>query len=176
MHRLSRVHHFQILPRTDSKRPLRALSLWWGANDATLPIRTQSVTRQVFKENLRKMIAMVQQPQSPYYHPGTRIIVFSCPPVCIEQRREDVKRRFGPGIELDRTAERTRDFAVAAGEVAEEMRVGFVNVYDKMMEAAGPKPEKGLRKLLSDGLHLTAAGYEVGVFTPCSPALACGIR
>jgi lysophospholipase L1-like esterase len=48
-------------------------------------------------------------------------------------------------------------------EVAEKRKVGFVNVYEAMMQAAGSDPEQGLRKLLSDGLHLTAAGYQVRV-------------
>jgi lysophospholipase L1-like esterase len=48
-------------------------------------------------------------------------------------------------------------------EVAEKRKVGFVNVYEAMMQAAGSEPEQGLRKLLSDGLHLTAAGYQVRV-------------
>lgn len=155
----------QVFPLASAKRPLKAISIWWGANDATLPMRSQSIPLQQFKDNIERMIDMLQSKDSPHYSGSqTSIILFSCPPICVSQRKEDVAARLGPGIELDRSAERTKQFAEAMGQVAEKRKVGFVNVHDAMMQAAGPDPEQGLRKLLSDGLHLTAQGYQVRSF------------
>lgn len=153
----------QVFPLASAKRPLKAVSIWWGANDATLPMRSQSIPLDKFKANIEQMIDMIFSKDSPHYSPDTTIILFSAPPICVSQRKEDVAARLGPGIELDRTAERTKEFAYAMKEVAEKRKVGFVNVYEAMMQAAGSEPEQGLRKLLSDGLHLTAAGYQVRV-------------
>lgn len=124
-------------------------------------MRSQSIPLDQFKDNIDAMIDRITSKDSPYYSPDTTIILFSCPPICESQRKEDVAARLGPGIELDRSAERTRDFAYAMKEVAEKRKVGFVNVFDAMMKAAGSDSETGLRRLLSDGLHLTAQGYQV---------------
>lgn len=109
------------------------------------------------------MVGLLRSPDSAHYSPSTKIIILSCPPVAIAQRAEDVERKWGPGIPLDREAERTKQFADAAQEVALELKTGFVDVYGEIMHAAGPDPEEGLRKYLSDGLHLNADGYQVRV-------------
>lgn len=151
-----------VLPKTLSgEAPLTALNIWWGANDATLPIRTQSLPIERFKANLRSMVDLLRSENSPHYSPSTEIIILSCPPVAIAQRAEDVERKWGPGIPLDREAERTKQFADAAQEVALESKTGFVDVFGEIMRAAGPDPEEGLRKYLSDGLHLNSDGYQV---------------
>lgn len=107
------------------------------------------------------MINALRDDKSPHYNPSTVITLFSCPPICKPQRQEHVLAEHGPGIELDRDPERTRQFAEAVGEVAKERGVGFVDVYGAMMAAAGSNPEENLRKFFWDGLHLTAAGYKV---------------
>lgn len=139
------------------------MNIWFGANDATLPMRPQSIPIEKFKANLNTMIDMLRDEKSPHYNPSTVITLFSCPPICKEQRQEHVTEQWGPGIELDRTPERTRHFAQAAGEVAKQRQVGFVDVYAAMMVAAGPDPDQGLRQFFWDGLHLTAAGYKIVV-------------
>lgn len=126
-------------------------------------MRTQSVPIEEYKANLNALIDMLRDPSSEFYAPDTVIIILSPPPVCIPQRAADVRQRWGPDVELDRSAERTRQFAVAAQEVASDRNVGFVPVYDEMMQAAGPDPDEGLPRLLSDGLHLTPEGYQVSL-------------
>ncbi|KAK9894680.1 SGNH hydrolase [Cystobasidium minutum MCA 4210] len=150
-----------ILPETSANKPLKAINLWFGANDATLPMRDQSIPVERFKANLNKMIDMLQDEKSPHYSPSTVITLFSCPPICKAQREEHVLAEWGPGIKLDRDPARTKTFAEAAGEVAKERKVGFVNVYAAMMAAAGPNPDENLRQFFWDGLHLSAAGYKV---------------
>ncbi|CAD6574173.1 MAG: hypothetical protein CYPHOPRED_005314 [Cyphobasidiales sp. Tagirdzhanova-0007] len=149
-----------VLPLAKSKQPLKAINIWWGANDATLPMRPQSIPVAEFKKNLNALIDMLQSPDSAYYSPDTIIILLSPPPICVPQRQEEVRRLWGD-VKLDRTAERTKEFADATEEVAKQRRIGFVPVFDAMMAAAGPSPDEGLRKLLCDGLHLTATGYQV---------------
>ena len=123
-------------------------------------MRPQSIPVAEFKKNLNALIDMLQSPDSAYYSPDTIIILLSPPPICVPQRQEEVRRLWGD-VKLDRTAERTKEFADATEEVAKQRRIGFVPVFDAMMAAAGPSPDEGLRKLLCDGLHLTATGYQV---------------
>lgn len=124
-------------------------------------MRSQSIPLDGFKANLNTMIDMLRDEKSPHHNPSTIITLFSCPAICKTQRQEHVLEQWGPGIELDRDPERTRQFAQAVGEVAKQRAVGFVDVYGNMMAAAGPNPEEGLRQFFWDGLHLTAAGYKV---------------
>lgn len=126
-------------------------------------MRDQSIPLERFKGNLNKMIDMLRNDKSPHYNPSTVITLFSCPPICKAQRQEHVLEQWGPGVELDRDPARTKQFAEAAGEVAKERGVGFVDVYGAMMAAAGPNPDESLRQFFWDGLHLSAAGYKVVV-------------
>lgn len=67
-----------------------------------------------------------------------------------------------PPWPLDREFAVTRRYAEAVGEVAREERVGFVDVWNRIWEAAG-REEDNLRRFLVDGLHLNAEGYAVSV-------------
>lgn len=170
----------QIFPLTSNgsaSPPLKAISIWWGANDATLPMRTQSIPIEEFKDNLNKFIDMFRSESSPHFSPGTTIFLLPPPPISISQRKEDVLAKWGHE-NLDRTFERTKQFAEAVREVAEQRQVVFVPLFDNMMAAAGPDPDNGLRQFLSDGLHLTPAGYQVrrgaGLGTaPCVDSSVC---
>lgn len=89
------------------------------------------------------------------------IFVLSLAPINVEQRMEGWRTRFGPHIRPDHADERTHSFAKATQEVADAANAIFVPVYDAMLQAAGNNRDAGLRKLLSDGKHLSPAGYEV---------------
>lgn len=152
----------RVFPSTDSAK-LKAMTMWWGANDACLPKRTQSIPVSEFKQNLNTFIDMIQSPKSPFYHPECTMFILSCPPICIPQRFEDVQRRFGLQSldDLDRTFERTQEFAEAAKLVAEQRGVAYVPVFEAFMKKAGEDVETGLRRLFVDGLHPNPAGYQV---------------
>jgi hypothetical protein len=126
-------------------------------------MRTQSIPLSEFKQNLVKFIEMLRSPNSEHYSPDTTIFLISPPPICVPQRAADVERRFGPGLELDRSFERTQDFAKAVKEVAQECKVSYVPAFEAIMHAAGPDYDTGLPKYLSDGLHLTPAGYQASL-------------
>lgn len=124
-------------------------------------MRPQYVTIDRYKANLHFFIDLLQNPKSPYYSPDTVILITSPPPISGPMRLLDAQRKWGPDVQLDRDPQRTEEFAIAAGQVARDKGVGFVNVWTAMMHAAGPDKEAGLRQFLSDGLHLTPAGYQV---------------
>ena len=81
------------------------------------------------------------------------------PPVNIYQRGADLASR-DPPKELDRSFEVTKQYAEAVKEVGSEKTVPVVDVWTVLWEAVG-KDERKLEQVLSDGLHLNAAGYEV---------------
>jgi lysophospholipase L1-like esterase len=153
---------YQVFPRTKTaQQPLKAITIWWGANDACLPERTQSIPLTEYKQNLRDFITMLRSPESEHYSPDTTIFLISPPPICEPQLLAAAERYFGPGYGLDRSFERTQDFARAAKDVAQECKVAYVPAFEAIMHAAGHEFNTGLPKYLSDGLHLTPAGYQV---------------
>ncbi|KDR81821.1 hypothetical protein GALMADRAFT_240048 [Galerina marginata CBS 339.88] len=138
---------------------VRMLVIWFGANDACILPSPQHVPLPKFSANLKHMVSLIKSPTSQYYSPSTRIILISPPPVNTLVRRADLEAR-NPPLKLDREFEVTRAYAEAAQKVAKEEGVGYVDVWTALWEAAG-KEEKGLEKVLSDGLHLNAEGYRV---------------
>lgn len=83
------------------------------------------------------------------------------------------EEQWRAGGNEDREAEVTRAYAKAVGDVVrkineslseenkEKERVALVDMWTAVWEAAGER-EEGLKSLLSDGLHFTEKGYEVG--------------
>ncbi|GAA99077.1 uncharacterized protein L969DRAFT_94259 [Mixia osmundae IAM 14324] len=158
----------ETLPR------VRALTIWFGANDAVKSFRSQHVELPRFKENLHTFIDHLHDPQSAAYSPATDILLVSCPPISVVHRREDIIRRFGPGErEDDRDPRVTAQYAQAVREVALEAQsqkrsggsgsVVYVDVYGEIErlahEAGNGDSLAGYPKYLSDGLHLTPDGY-----------------
>ncbi|KAI0048543.1 SGNH hydrolase [Auriscalpium vulgare] len=138
---------------------VRLLVIWFGANDAVLPHSPQHVTIARFGENLRTMVRLVASPTSSHYAPDTKIVLITPPPVNTVQRGANLAGREPP-LELDRTFERTREFAEEVGRVGQSEGVPVVDVWTPMWEAAG-KEEKALEGYLYDGLHLNEAGYKI---------------
>jgi len=105
------------------------------------------------------MIQMVKSPESEYYSPCTRVILFTPPPVNTHQRLADLQSR-DPPLALDRLFATTKAYADAVQEIGMQHDVGQVDVWNLLWNAAGHK-EESLDRYLTDGLHLNAAGYEV---------------
>ncbi|GAA5932653.1 SGNH/GDSL hydrolase family protein [Sporobolomyces koalae] len=151
----------QWLPRVGERLPkIRMLAIWFGANDAALPTSPQHVTLEDFKANLVTILDLVRSPTSPYYSPDAIPVLITPPPVDAKIRNDELTSRDPPRVP-DRDSELTRQYAVAVHQVATEQNVHCVDVWNaidtKAREEAGGK----LDKWLSDGLHLTGAGYEV---------------
>jgi lysophospholipase L1-like esterase len=105
---------------------------------------------------------MVHDPGSAYYSPSTRIVLVTPPPVNTKQRQADLEAR-NPPLQLDRLFDNTSAYAQAVKDLAEDQKVAVVDVWTSFWEGCGQK-EENLGKYLSDGLHLTRAGYEVETY------------
>ena len=115
--------------------------IWFGANDAALPVRDQHVPLDRYKANLSKLIWMVRSPDSPRYSPDTRIILMTPPPCNTEQWGERQASQTPPRPN-DRDFAVTRTYADAAREVGAKEGVAVADTWTKIFEAAG-KEEKG---------------------------------
>jgi len=104
---------------------------------------------------------MISHTRGFHHTSDTRILLISPPPVNTFDRRAELASR-DPPVELDRDFEVTKRYAEAVRKVAKEEGVAIVDVWTKIWEAAG-KQEIGLKGFLRDGLHLNAAGYDVGI-------------
>lgn len=105
------------------------------------------------------MVRMVQSPDSEYYSPSTRILLFTPPPVNTHQRAADLRSR-NPPLELDRRFEITKAYADAVKKVGKAEGVAVLDVWTALYSVAG-NDERQLEKFLNDGLHLNSAGYTV---------------
>ncbi|GJE98141.1 SGNH hydrolase [Phanerochaete sordida] len=140
---------------------IQLLTIWLGANDATLPGEAQHVPLEAFKENLSKLIRMVKDPTSEWYSPETRIIVLTPPPINTAGWAEFL-RVYGnpPRDTTDRVFDGPKTYALAAKDVAQQEGVVVVDTWTLLWEAAGEK-EENLMKFLCDGLHLSSEGYKL---------------
>ncbi|GAA5854754.1 hypothetical protein JCM5353_007618 [Sporobolomyces roseus] len=149
----------QWLPRVGERLPkIRMLAIWFGANDAALPTSPQHATLDDFKANLLTILDLVRSPSSPYYSPSTVPVLITPPPVDSNVRNNELTSRIPPRVP-DRDSEMTRLYAEAVKQVGQEQKVHVVDVWTAIDTKA--KEAGGLAKYLSDGLHLTAEGYEV---------------
>lgn len=126
---------------------VQLLTIWFGANDAAPPPSVQHVPKDEYTLNLKHLVSMIRSPTSPYYSPHTRIILITPPPVNSHQRS-------------DRDFDITKSYAEAARETGSALHLPVADVWTEIWEASG-KDEKALATYLHDGLHLSAAGYEV---------------
>ncbi|GAA6019620.1 hypothetical protein JCM11491_002828 [Sporobolomyces phaffii] len=149
----------QWLPRRGERLPkIRLLFIWFGANDAALPSSPQHVTLEEFKTNLVSIVDLVRSPASPYYSPGTVPVLVTPPPVNAHVRNAELTSRDPPRVP-DRDAALTQAYADAVRLVAAQERLHVVDVWTAIDTKA--REDGGLEKYLYDGLHLSAAGYEI---------------
>jgi lysophospholipase L1-like esterase len=111
-----------------------------------------------FKENLTWMIQSLRDPTSEYYAPWTRVILITPPPISVSIRARELAHR-NPPQEIDRSHDNTSAYVNATKEIAAALKVPLVSAWDAIWAVA--KEEAMLAQFLSDGLHLTKAGYEV---------------
>ncbi|KAJ5964833.1 Esterase SGNH hydrolase-type subgroup [Penicillium vulpinum] len=145
---------------------VRFMTIFFGANDACVPAHDQHVPLDQYKENLKTII---QHPATRAQNP--RLILIGPPPVNEYQLEEfdAAKDTISPS----RTARHTKLYAAAASEVGASLNIPVVDLWSTFMKVAGwkegepligardvPSNEK-LASLLTDGLHLTPAGYRI---------------
>ncbi|KAI7217203.1 hypothetical protein KC333_g4374 [Hortaea werneckii] len=161
---------------------IKLFVLFFGANDARLPLTGepgQHVPLESFKANLR---AMATLPQLRENHPGTKILLVTPPPVDERLCEAD---DAGKGIfHPRRTAQTTALYAQAVRDVGAEVGGGdgggdiaVLDLWSCFMRVAGWVPgeplvgskdveqmdpgKAGLGRLLKDGVHLTGEGNRV---------------
>ncbi|KAH8927864.1 SGNH hydrolase [Atractiella rhizophila] len=145
-----------FLPPPSSSAPsIKLAIIWFGANDACLKPSPQHVPLERFKSNLRQISEILLASYQ------TKLLLVTPPPISASMRAADLASRPIP-MALDRTEERTKQFADAvldvANELGEDVALG-VDVWsaiDTKIRQTG-RPEL----YLSDGLHLTVQGYQV---------------
>lgn len=147
------LHHLFPLSSTT---PPAAATIFFGANDAALLGRNsdrQHVPVEEYKENLRKIVSHLKE-----CSPTMLIVLITPPPISEEGRREFAQSVYGEKtMELpERTNEVTGVYAKKCLELAKELGLPSIDLWSKMQEIEGWQ-----KKLLSDGLHLTAEGNAV---------------
>ncbi|KAI3856473.1 hypothetical protein MKW98_008925 [Papaver atlanticum] len=130
-----------------------AMTVFFGANDASLPDRTsafQHVPLHEYKQNLQSIVSFIKKKW-----PTTLILLITPPPIDEDGR---IRHPFGdnPSGLPERTNEAAGAYAKACVEVADECGVIGVDLWTKMQQY--PNWEKCC---LSDGLHLTPTGNKI---------------
>jgi isoamyl acetate esterase len=133
---------------------VRLLMIWFGANDASLPGFRQHVPLSRFSENITTMVRSIRSPESPWYSPETKIFLITPPPVHVPSMRED--------MQPSRTFDNTRAYAEEVIKVGEAEKVPVIDAWTGVWEAARENKE-AVKTFLTDGLHLSKAGYEVSI-------------
>ncbi|KAL3467148.1 SGNH hydrolase-type esterase domain-containing protein [Aspergillus heterothallicus] len=165
------AHAVKVFPKffpTPETATVRFLTIWFGANDASLleSDNGQHVPLDVYKKNLTWL---VQHPATVAQNP--HILIIAPTPVNEYQLQgfDEDKGNEHP----TRTNAHTRLYAQAAREVAESLNIPIVDLWSAFMASVGWKdgePLIGSRKapshegfagLFTDGLHLTAKGYRI---------------
>ncbi|CAM9827215.1 unnamed protein product, partial [Phaeothamnion confervicola] len=96
-------------PPHPNTRPVRLVTIFWGANDAVVPEALQYVPIQEYRSNLAAMVDYVRTA-----HPGAAVIFITPPPVHIGKWSQ---HRAKQGRPMDRELARTAEYAEAVIEV-----------------------------------------------------------
>ena len=136
----------------DSNVPL--ITIFFGANDASdaklNPRHHVPVER--FKLNLKKIIQLSRE----HFGAKVRIILITPPPVDHKMRLEYQITRYGKDKatgELERTLELSGIYASAVVQVATELKLVYLNLWQEMQDV-----RSDWDIFLSDGLHLSREG------------------
>jgi lysophospholipase L1-like esterase len=147
-----------------------AVTLMLGANDASEAGGFQHVPQPEYLDNMREILRALRAA-----FPSAHVLVLSPPAVDAERWEAHAQKTWGASGG-GRCASLVRAYSSLARQAAAETKCAFVEVAEPMM--ASPA---GLRALLVDGLHLSAAGNELvhGLISKAlatSAAAAAGLR
>ncbi|KAL5490526.1 IAH1 [Sanghuangporus weigelae] len=142
-----------------SAQKIRLLTIWYGANDASLPGFSQHIPLEKFGANLARLVNMVRDPSSEWFSSETKLFLITPPPFNVRQWVAGANSAGVPH-ERDRDFKVTAEYAQKVREVGAHEKIPVVDVWQALWNIAG-QTEHSLTKYLSDGLHLTAEGYSV---------------
>ncbi|PYH96038.1 GDSL Lipase/Acylhydrolase family protein [Aspergillus ellipticus CBS 707.79] len=163
------LHAIKVLPKcfpSPERANVRLMTIWFGANDSSLPGFEQHVPKETYKQNLKRII---QHPLIVAQNP--RIMIITPPPINEYQLAgfDAMKGNQHP----TRTAAHAKEYVEAAREVGAELDVPVADVWSAFMGSVGwkegqplvgsrdlPNDEK-FASLFTDGLHLAANGYRI---------------
>jgi isoamyl acetate esterase len=122
--------------------------VFYGANDAVLPGQPQHVPLDEYKENLK---TIVQHPLVQAHQPKIVLVV---PPPISEYATQESDVLKGINV-VQRTAENTKLYADGAIEVANELKIPTINLWEKFMAFADwngdlNSPLPGSKKIARD--------------------------
>jgi isoamyl acetate esterase len=134
-------------------------TIWFGANDASLPDLNPHhyVSVQDYQTNLRLLVEQAKKLLKPSSSSSLlRILIMTPPPVHHEQRLAYQKQRYGDKAtgELERTLANSGIYANACQQVATELKLPCVNLWDKF------QTDDNWGRFLSDGLHFSSEGHD----------------
>ena len=126
------------------------MTVFFGANDASIPGERQHVPLEEYGDNLSKIVTAIRRETSSL--PPFPIIIITPPPIDEEAWKEYLSL-FG---HYDRKNEMTRNYGLEAKRVAKELNCAVLDTWELL---GGDKP--GYGKHLCDGLHLNESGNEL---------------
>ncbi|KAL8468182.1 hypothetical protein ACS0TY_031424 [Phlomoides rotata] len=143
----------KVFPAAESGGAPLAVTVFFGANDASLPDRYgafQHVPLDEYKQNLVAIVAFLKKQWA-----STRIILITPPPI------DEAARILHPYVPNpsglpERTNEAAGRYAKECVAAAAECGVAVIDIWERMQKL--PNWEK---TCLSDGLHLTPNGNKV---------------
>ncbi len=123
-------------------------TLLLGSNDAALPPSVQHVPLPQFQAHMQQLVSHMTAG-------GAQLLLITPPPV-----HEAKLTRFNAdkGRPLDRTNERTGQYAEVVRQIGRNMHIPVVDLYRAL---GGDKEEEDREKFLEDGLHLSEEGNRV---------------
>jgi lysophospholipase L1-like esterase len=145
-----------LLAQTHSEPALA--TVFFGANDASLPESNQHVPIQEYQDNLEGLVGTMRRKW-----PTCPVILISPPP--LDQEVWD-RERGGKGAGM-RTLDRTRQYAEAACKVAARLDVHCIDLFSRILA------KSDWEQCLSDGLHLSASGNQELFQSVCEAIGSC---
>ncbi|KAJ2720794.1 isoamyl acetate-hydrolyzing esterase [Coemansia sp. Benny D115] len=155
----------RVLPRYQpipGSPRVRLVTVFFGANDAQLPLYDYHVPLVEYRQNLRSIVDQLRSPESPLYAPDASIVLITPPPVGEKMWARVCEEKYGEKV-LDRQNAVTRQYAEAAVSLADELGLPVVDMWTAIEERVrgSTMPFEGYEEYTSDGLHLNAKGNDL---------------
>lgn len=131
-----------------------AVTVFFGANDASLPDQVQAhqhVPLKEYQSNLRAICAYFKE-----RWPSTAVILITPPPIYEPARIRDMYGDDDPSRQPERSNEAAGAYAQACIDVATELNHPVIDIWTKMQEFPDWQTSA-----LSDGLHFTPVGNKI---------------
>lgn len=151
----------QLLPTVEQQKQqacsISLLTIFFGANDASLTFHPQHVPIGRYKSNVKAMVDMVRNPDSPFYNPRMRVILITPPPLNEVQWSKHTTEQGG---KLNRSSESAHRYANCTKDVGKELNIPVADLWSEIMNKSNNEGQD-LSNYLLDGLHLNSNGYQV---------------